>query len=210
MLMLSPMPETVRRSAFRARDDSLEFPRETLRRAQRGDLRAFEKFVEAFERLVHHTAYRLLSRRLRSQLEDVIQDIFLKLFRMLPRFDPHRGTKLSTWVLTLVKNHCFDELKRKRLPQVSLHADGGEGPAQDLAASEQGPAEETESRELAARIDEAVQQLSADQRASFILREYQGLSYQEIASVMATTEGTVKSRIHRAKESLRVSLQHLI
>ena len=99
---------------------------ETLELARAGDLDAYRAFVTAYERPIHHTVWRLVGTRFAADVEDIAQDIFLKLFRALPQFDPSRGTKLSSWVFTFVKNYCFDVLKRRRLPVVSLDA-GSDG-----------------------------------------------------------------------------------
>ena len=80
------------------RGSCLNLSGETLERAQNGDLAAYREFVEAFERPIHHTVYRLVGSRFGADVEDIAQDIFMKLFRALPQFDPQRGTKLSSWV----------------------------------------------------------------------------------------------------------------
>ena len=181
----------------------------TLELARAGDLDAYREFVRAYERPIHHTVFRLVGSRFSADVEDIAQDIFIKLFRALPQFDPSRGTKLSSWVFTFVKNYCFDVLKRRRLPLVSL--DGGtDGATMAVPARGQGPREELSAREIQDAIARAVDLLPREQKLAFVLREYEGLAYAEIAEISACSEETIKSRIHRAKEALRFRLRRLL
>ncbi len=177
---------------------------ETIARAQQGDEQATREIIEFLHRPVIATIYRFLGSRFQSEVEDIAQDIFMKIFRSIERFDPERGVKFTTWIFTFVRNHCFDVLKKKRLPSSSLSSrDEGEGQISlpDPAASE--PVYKAENQELGLKIEEALEQLGEDQRMVFILREYEGLDYGSISRVTGVSEGTVKSRLHRAKESLR-------
>ena len=142
----------------------------------------------------------------RREVEDIAQEIFLKVFRALPTFDASRA-KFTTWVYTFVRNHCFDVLKRRRLPTSSLHAVGDDETPRDVAdARERLPTANLENEELGRRIGEALATLNEDQRMVFVLREYEDLDYAEIASITGVNEGTVKSRLFRAKEALRQQL----
>ena len=182
---------------------------ETIELARAGDLDAYRRFVKNYERPIHHTIFRLVGTRFRSEVEDIAQDIFIKLFRALPQFDPARGTRLSSWVFTFVKNYCFDVLKRRRLPVVSMDAgeDGGTIPLPSRARS---PRDELSGREIQDLIARAVDLLPREQKLAFVLREYEGLAYAEIAEISCCSEGTIKSRIHRAKEALRFRLRSLL
>ena len=179
----------------------------TVLEAQRGDQAACAAVVEALQRPVIATIFRFLGPRYRRDVEDLAQEVFLKVFRALGKFDPARA-RFTTWVYTFVRNHCFDVLKRRRLPTSSLHAVGPDEPARDYAdRRELVPAANAENQELGRRIGEALGQLGEDQRMVFILREYEGLDYGEIAAVTGVSEGTVKSRLFRAKEALRQQLE---
>lgn len=181
----------------------------TLELARTGDLDAYRSFVKAYERPIHHTIWRLVGHRFGSEVEDIAQDVFIKLFRALPQFDSDRGTKLSSWVFTFVKNYCFDVLKRRRLPTVSIDGHGDNGPL-PVAARSRSPGEELSTREVQDLIARAVDLLPREQKLAFVLREYEGLPYAEIAEISCCSEGTIKSRIHRAKEALRFRLRHLL
>jgi RNA polymerase sigma-70 factor (ECF subfamily) len=132
--------------------------------------------------------------------------VFLKVFRALPNFDASRA-KFTTWVYTFVRNHCYDVLKRRRLPTSSLQAVAPDEPQRDVAdRRELQPNADLENQELGRRIGEALATLGEDQRMVFVLREYESLDYSEIAAITGVNEGTVKSRLFRAKESLRQQL----
>ncbi len=181
----------------------------TLELARAGDLDAYRAFVKAYERPIHHTVWRLVGSRFSAEVEDISQDIFIKLFRALPQFDLARGTKLSSWVFTFVKNYCFDVLKRRRLPTISLDA-GEDGGTLPIASRTRSPGDELSTREVQDAIARAVDLLPREQKLAFVLREYEGLAYAEIATISCCSEGTIKSRIHRAKEALRFRLRHLL
>ena len=175
-------------------------------KAQHGDEAARRTIVEALHRPVIATIFRFLGAGWRREVEDIAQEVFLKVFRALATFDPSRA-KFTTWVYTFVRNHCYDVLKRRRLPTTSLHATSPDEPAHDVTdGRELRPNASLENQELGRRIGEALATLGEDQRMVFILREYESLDYAEIAEITGVNEGTVKSRLFRAKESLRQQL----
>ncbi len=192
----------------------VDLPNDTVARARQGDAAAFLEILKAFERPVFQTVYRLVGGRFPNDVEDIAQEIFLKIFRALERFEPDRGVKFSTWVYTFVKNHCFDVLKKKRVATVSLarRTDASDSNAGqiDPAGASPSPVDETLGGELAKHVAKALDDLPEDQRLTFILREYQGLEYHEIAAISDCSEGTVKSRLHRGKEALRHALRRYV
>lgn len=181
-----------------------------IRRAQKGDRAAVQFLIEAHQRQILGTLYRLLGPRYAEELEDFAQDLYLRIFRALARFDFDKRTRFSTWIYTFTKNYCFDVLKKRRLDVVSmsgpLGATGDEGAALDLPASGPPPGESLDRAELSACVAHAVAQLPEEQRVVFVLREYEELNYPDIAEILGVSEGTVKSRLYRAKETLRVRL----
>lgn len=172
-------------------------------KAKGGDQDACRTIIEALHRPVIATIYRFLGPRFHSQVEDIAQDIFLKVFRSIDRFDPRRGVKFNTWVYTFVRNHCFDVLKKRRLATTSLTVGAEDGGQWDIPDGGAAPTSAAENNELGRKIGEALEALGEEQRMAFVLREYEGLEYAVIAEVMGVSEGTVKSRLHRAKQSLR-------
>ncbi len=178
----------------------------TVRAAQRGDPDAARAIVEALHRPVLGTIFRFLGPGWRREVEDIAQEVFLKVFRALDSFDPARA-KFTTWVYTFVRNHCYDVLKKRRVPTESLAAGGHDGKSRDVTdRRELQPTHDALNAELGRRIGEALATLGEDQRMVFVLREYEDLDYREIAEITGVSEGTVKSRLFRAKEVLRQQL----
>lgn len=170
----------------------------TLRRAQRGDVDATRALVQRYQDRVFALASRMLSGRGRATVEDVAQDTFLAVFQRLPTFDAAGPARLSTWILTIAARRAIDELRRHRpvlVPELEHER-----------TSEASADERTHRRELAAAIERALRELSPELRAAFLLREYHGLDYVEIARALAIDLGTVKSRLSRARASLRAHL----
>ncbi len=180
---------------------------QVISRAQAGDQEACRSIINSLHRPVLATIYRFLGRRFQADMEDIAQDIFLKLFRSIERFDLTRGVKFTTWTFTFVRNHCFDILKKRRLHTTSLtYLDGEEKQREVPDPSMRPPSLNLENSELGEKIEEALGRLGEEQRMVFVLREYEGLDYNAIAQVMGVSEGTVKSRLHRAKQALRERL----
>lgn len=174
----------------------------TILAATRGDEAACREIVLTLHRPVLATIFRFMGPAWRAELEDIAQDVFLKVFRALAQFDPARA-KFTTWVYSLLRNHCYDVLKKKRLVASNLDA------VHEIATDQREgqPAQGTLNRELGERIQQALGTLSEDQRMTFVLREYEQLDLQSIAEITGVSEGTVKSRLFRAKEALRAQLQ---
>ncbi|GAB4148057.1 MAG: sigma-70 family RNA polymerase sigma factor [Planctomycetota bacterium] len=174
--------------------------------AGRGDQAASREIIEALHRPVIATIYRFLGPRFHRDAEDIAQDVFLKVFRALSRFDPAKAA-FTTWVYSLVRNHCYDVLKKRRLPTSSLTpAEPGESQRDLPDRRELQPARSAQNVELGRKIADALSELGEDQRMVFILREYEGLDYDQIAEAVGVSKGTVKSRLFRAKETLRQRL----
>ncbi len=188
-----------------------DIPLADIQAAARGDQDASRRIVEALHRPILAVVHRFCGRRLREDVDDIAQDIFLKIFRAIDRFDPERGVKFTTWVFTFVKNHCFDVLKKRRIITHSMDGVGDddaiEGSWELPDTTERRPPEQSLNAELGAKIDHAVQQLSPDHRMVFVLREFEQLDLKSIAAVMECSEGTIKSRLHRAKEALKERLR---
>lgn len=182
---------------------------EVVVRAQAGDQHASREIIDKLHQPLLGFIYRLLGPAYRSQMEDISQDVFLKVFRALDRFDVSRGVKFSTWVFTFARNHCLDLMKKRRLPVFSLSSKQEEGQMSLVDANAQQPIHAAVGGEIGTRIDEALLSINAEQREVFQMRECRGLEYAEIAQRMGVAEGTVKSRLHRARLALRELLADL-
>ena len=182
------------------RKPAIRLPPGVLERATAGD----EEACRALYRHYHLRVFSFLARMLggrRMDAEDLLQETFARVFQALPRFDPDGPANLSTWILTIAYRLCLNALRRKR--ELVPLSPG------DLVVSE-GPDDGLRERRLAAAVSAAVQGLPADQRAAFVLCDYQDLSYDEIAAVTRVSVGTVKSRLFRARRQVRAELKELI
>lgn len=190
-------PAAMRRSPTSS--PALELDEVTLRRAQRGDEDAFRGLVQCYQ----HRVFALLSRMLgpdrRAAVEDLAQETFLDVFRALGRFSSLGPARLSTWILTIASRRAIDELRRRPLVTEPL----GE---LDLPAASPGADEGARRQRLAAAIQQAIAELAPPYRAAFLLREYHGLEYADIARALDIDPGTVKSRLSRARGALRQAL----
>ncbi len=176
----------------------------TIARAQRGDERARRALVERYQRPVFAILSRMLhGREDAAAVEDLAQDTFLRVFRALPAFDRAGPARLSTWILTIASRIAIDALRRRKLdahPLSEVHEPAAAGGAADADA---------ERRQLAAALRAAIDDLSPEHRAAFLLREYHELEYAEIAGSLQIDLGTVKSRLSRARAALRRALEEV-
>jgi RNA polymerase sigma-70 factor (ECF subfamily) len=168
----------------------------TLRLAAAGDRDASRALVEMYQVRVFALASRMLAGRGRATVEDVAQDAFLQVFLRLAAWKPDGPARLSTWILTITARRAIDELRKQRPALLPVLERIGE------ARSDEGAIR----KELIAAIEGALRELSPELRAAFLLREYHGLDYAEIASALSIELGTVKSRLSRARAALRARL----
>lgn len=179
-------------------------------RARGGDLRAFEALVRRYERWVFTLALRLVGER--SEAEDMAQEIFLKAYAGLAGF---RGAaRFSTWLYAIATHHCLNHLaarRRRAHLEISPEAPGGsqdQSPSAVERAADGGPGPDAllEQREIQQAVRAALALLSDEHRVILLLREIQGLTYEEIAETLGLEMGTVRSRLYRARQELRKCL----
>src|SRR6187551_3892644 len=166
-----------------------------LRKAQRGDERAFSIIVRTYEQPVYNYVLRLTGDR--SLAEDLTQEVFLRVFQGLPKFSLR--SKFTTWLFQVTKNRVLDELRAvERRPRALVALD-------DIAPLEvlDQPVERLEEIDALWR---AVENLSTDLKMALLLRDVVGLSYTEIADALEVTLATVKWRIYKAREEVQVAL----
>lgn len=180
-------------------------------RAAAGDHDAFRELAAHYLPLVEATVERLIGSRRRGEVQDVVQDIAWKMYAALDRWDPARGASFSTWIYTLVRNFCFDVLKKRRLRTLSLTASTSDDhEAFDVEGPEPTPAEYATATELSQRVQEAIDSLPRDQRRVFDMRLHEDLDYREIALRLGLSLGTVKSRLARARDAIRRELEPFV
>lgn len=172
-----------------------------IRRVLDGDGNAFEALVAAYEKNVYNLALRMTGNA--QDAEDMAQEAFVKAYTSLPGF---RGdSKFSVWLYRIVSNVCLDFLRRQnRRPasSLSLEDEDGEESQMDIPDESQSPEQLLERSLTQEAVRRGLQSLSAEQRQILLLREIQGLSYEEIAETLDLEAGTVKSRIFRARKKL--------
>jgi RNA polymerase sigma-70 factor (ECF subfamily) len=159
----------------------------------RGDLHAFEALVERHRDVVVRVAARIAGR---DEAEDVSQDAFLRAFHRLGRF--RADASFRAWLLQITHNAAIDHLARRRAEPVEA-PEAPEDPERTVARL---PAERLESRERLARLERKLRGLSSDARVVLVLRDIEGLSYEEIADITQAPLGTVKVRLFRARRDL--------
>jgi RNA polymerase sigma-70 factor (ECF subfamily) len=180
---------------------------ELVQRTAAGDEAACAELVSQHQRMVYQLAFHLLGNR--EEALDLSQEVFLRVFRTVGSF---RGqSSLRTWIFRIVVNQARNRQRwwrrRRQGDQVSLDqhvVDHGElrHPGDDAA-----PDRVLARKQIAVRLWEALDRLPFDQRTAIVLREFDGLSYEEIAYSLDIAVGTVKSRLTRARHALRTDLQ---
>jgi RNA polymerase sigma-70 factor (ECF subfamily) len=172
--------------------------------ARRGDHQAFNKLILNYQTLVYNVAYRML--RDPDAAADATQEAFVSAFRALHGF---RGGSFKAWLLRIVTNACYDQLRMaKRRPSSSLDdlvVESDHSPM--LMDDAESPEQYALRQDLSRTIQKGLDQLPLDQKVTVILSDIQGLSYEEIAEVTGVALGTVKSRLSRGRLRLRDYLQ---
>ncbi|MCA9934656.1 MAG: sigma-70 family RNA polymerase sigma factor [Ardenticatenaceae bacterium] len=172
--------------------------------AKKGDVQAYNRLVIHYQELAYNVARRIVGSP--QAAEDITQESFIAAYQALNRF---RGGSFKSWLLRIVTNRCYDELRRhKRRPQSSideLTEDNESAPF--MRSSGETPEQHQQRVELAEAIERCLQALPDDQRTAAVLCDVEGYDYNEIAGILSVSLGTVKSRISRARGKLRDCLQ---
>jgi RNA polymerase sigma-70 factor (ECF subfamily) len=172
-----------------------------------GDAEAFEEIYQRFAKMVFNLALRMAGTV--EEAEDLSQEVFLRVHRHLGKFNG-RST-LKTWVYRITLNHCRSKLGRRRYPTRPLAEENEGGPAyregMELVDERRGPEEHALARDAARRVARALAGLKPRFREAVVLRDLEGLSYDEIAEVLNIRIGTVRSRIARGRDRLRTILE---
>lgn len=184
--------------------------RALVKAAQRGDKQAFRALVERYQRRVVQLALGMTKDP--DEAMDIAQETFVKVHRYLPSFKG--DSSFFTWTYRIAMNLCLDAQRRKgRSERVDLE----EGDEAELEASMDppsaalaGPQRQTLNAELRDKIEEALASLSENHRAILILREVEGLSYEELSKVLAIRKGTVMSRLFHARLKMQNKLREYL
>ena len=175
-----------------------------IRDAQRGDVHAYNRLVLAFQDQAYGVAYRIMGDP--AAAADITQDAMIAAYNALNSF---KGGNYKAWLLRIVTNRCYDELRRrKRRPQSSLDAITDENESFSALEADQPSPESIEAtNELLRAIQSCLEGLPDEQRIAAVLCDVEGYDYNEIARITRASLGTVKSRMSRARAKLRDCLQ---
>lgn len=183
-----------------------------VRRCQRGDTEAYEEIVRKYQKKLFNTAYRMTGDY--HEAADVVQEAFIAVYRNIRGFQGR--SKFSTWMYTIVVNVSRNRMRQIRKQSFHEHfsfddpveTENGrfkiEQPSGDLTALER-----LEKRERGQKVQECMSALDCEFREVIVLRDIQGFSYEEIAEMLNIAEGTVKSRLYRAREKVKECLKKI-
>lgn len=189
--------------------DSEEW-REQIRAAQAGDEKAFERLMTRYERQVYRLAFSLL--RHKEDAEDAMQETFIKLWRVLPTY--RYECSLLVYVLRITRTVSLDverRRERRRANETSLTVEDDTGESVDREIADEDvssrPDLAFERAERIRMVREAIQELPEEHRQIILYKDIQGLSYAEIGAILGLGEGTIASRLARARENLKKILK---
>ncbi len=184
-----------------------ELERSLLRRLRDRDERAFRELLASHRDRVFNITFRMLGNR--QEAEDVAQEVFITVFKTIDTF--REEAKFSTWLYRVTVNHCKNKIKylarrhdrdREELDEVSVGSNGAIGAPVPAA-----PDRALEGAQMETLIAEAIGKLDPEQREVVVLRDIEDLSIEEICEITGLPDGTVKSRLHRARLALRKKLE---
>ena len=186
----------------------MELEAELIKRSKNGDVDAFERLISPYQKKILNFAYRMLASR--EDAEDAAQEVFVKAYKALGSFDAESG--FSTWLYKIASNTCLDELRRRKRrgddKSISINRESEDGeyelPLHDETNS---PYLSAQKKEAHKALASAIEQLGEEHRAVVVMRDINGLSYEEIARITDSAVGTVKSRLCRARLILRKILE---
>ncbi len=179
-----------------------------IKKCKNGDIQAFESLINAYQKKAYNIALRIMANE--EDAKDMAQEAFIRIYKSIMNF--REESSFSTWIYRIVTNVCLDEVrKRKNSATISIDAaisiDGIET-KYELCCDKETPEdiyEKTEKKEI---ILGAINELSEEYKGAIVLRDIEGFSYEEIATIMNCSIGTVKSRINRARNILKDKLHN--
>ena len=185
--------------------------KDLIEKAQKMDVQAFEQLVEKYQKKVFNIAFSMLNNM--DDASDISQEVFIKAFKSIKHYK--QNSSFSTWLYRITVNTCLDELRKRKnksnvfsIDQV-IHLESGEVTRQ-LEDDRPTPDSMVENNELRALVRDSISQLSDELKEVIILRDINGLSYDDIADMLDCPLGTVKSRINRARNALKEILKRKI
>lgn len=207
---MSPSRAVVAEDAAREPDEEARRCLEWLRQSQQGDLDAFRKLIQATQSRVFRVV-RSVVHCDRAAAEDLVQETYVRVWKALPRF---QGERVLSWIHTVATNVAITEWRHRRAEKrakKTLSIDATIAGTDDLTiepvSKERLPEDISGQREFGARVRDAVLRLPEEFRVPVVLRDLEGMSYEEVATALSLPPGTVRSRIHRGRCMLQQMLQ---
>jgi RNA polymerase sigma-70 factor (ECF subfamily) len=183
-----------------------------VRRLRERDEKAFKELIAVHGDQIYNLLYRMIGNQ--EEAKDLAQEVFITVFKSIDQF---RGdSKLSTWLYRVAANHCKNRIKylSRRHDRSTTELDDaaerhavGQGASPIGAGHIEGPDRVLEGIELERTVQAAIAELEEDHRLVVVLRDIEELSYEEICEITGLPEGTVKSRLHRARSALKEKLE---
>jgi RNA polymerase sigma-70 factor (ECF subfamily) len=183
----------------------IEITTHTIRSCQQGNTAAFAEIVQVFERPLFAFVYRLHCTPPGRDVEDVVQEIFVKAYQNIHRYRISDNGVFATWLFALARNVCISLMRRKKLENQTFSEQHPRWPHTRLTEVPD-PSDTLANEEGLAQIAQAVTELPETQQTTFILRHYHDMAYKDIAKILECNEGTVRSRLSRARQSIAQAL----
>ncbi|TCO80012.1 RNA polymerase sigma factor [Marinisporobacter balticus] len=174
-----------------------------IEKSQQGDIESFEFLIKEHQKLAFNIAYRILGNI--EDAKDATQDAFIKTYKSLYKFKGE--SNFSTWLYKIVTNTCLDLLRKRKVQ--NTYSYDGQVETQDgkivreLHDEKHSPEIIVQRRECKKNIQDAIRCLSENHKTVIVLRDIQGFSYEDISKMLGCSEGTIKSRISRARQALK-------
>ncbi|MCT4619873.1 MAG: sigma-70 family RNA polymerase sigma factor [Marinisporobacter sp.] len=177
--------------------------KELIYKSQQGDIESFETLIKEHEKLAFNIAYRMLGNI--EDAKDATQDAFIKAYKALHKF---KGESIfSTWLYKIVTNTCLDLLRKRKSQKTCSYdrqIDTEDGNIiRELPDEDNIPEDIVAKKERQRNIQKAINSLSENHKIVIVLRDIKGFSYEEMSKILNCSEGTIKSRISRARQALR-------
>ncbi|MEA4854134.1 MAG: sigma-70 family RNA polymerase sigma factor [Christensenella sp.] len=189
------MIENGKKARLREGNGTVMQEKEWILDAQKGDSEAFCALIEKYEKRIYNIAYKFMQNS--SDAQDAAQDAIIKMYGNIQKFSFQSA--FPTWMYRVVANTCLDLLRKKKA-MITVSTEEYENNA---VSREGNPEAEAENNDLGQNIRMAVQELNEKYRLVLVLKDMEGLKYEEVAEILKITPGTVKSRLFRAREKLR-------
>ena len=178
-----------------------------IKQSKAGDIKSFEQLIAKHQKKAFNIAYRMLGNL--EDANDVTQEALVKAYKGIKKFKGK--SSFSTWLYAIVNNACIDFIRKNRKANIiylDREYETGEGTCKiQLGSNENTPEQLFEKKEVQRLVRESIGELGYDYRRIIVLRDVEGFSYKEIAQILDCPEGTVKSRISRARSSLKTIIK---